>query len=248
MQQINLYLPEFRPNREPLRAIHMAWGLLAFFIFLIGVSVYTTIQEKELQQRLEIEQKKQQTMQQQLQILSAQKPAEPSLELDAQILKFQKELQRRQQILAMISNQDLGNDKGFSAQLNALAGASLNTVSIESFSLQNGGTYAELAGKTRSADQIPLYLQRLRSDPSFTNVGFGVLKVERDSNGSGLLTFSLARFNEKDADENNTYKDSESFRNQKVNELLSLTRYRAAPSAQTPASPGQAQPVNGETK
>ena len=238
MQQINLYLPEFRPNREPLRAIHMVWALLGFLVLLISFSIYTTFQEKELQARLEKERKLQQTMQLQLQTLSAQRPAQASSELDAQIELFQKELQRRQQILAMISNQDLGNDKGFSTQLNALANASLNTISIESFSLQQGGTYAELTGKTRSADQIPLYVQRLRSDPAFTNVGFGVLKVERDKNANGLLKFSLARFNEKtDTEEtSDEFGSSEEYRNQKVNELLSLTRYRRAPEPKAPAS------------
>jgi len=93
----------------------------------------------------------------------------------------------------MISSQDLGNDKGFSAQLNALAQASLNTISVKSFSLQRGGKYAELTGLTRSADQIPLYLQRLRKDPSFTDVGFGVLSIERDTEQGGLLKFSLAK-------------------------------------------------------
>lgn len=251
MQQINLYLPEFRPNREPLRAIHMAWGLLAFFVLLIGVSIYTSFQEKDLQQRLEKERKLQQTMQLQLQTLSAQRPAQASADLDAQITLFQNELQRRQQILAMISSNDLGNDKGFSAQLIAMAQASLTTISIESFSLQQGGTYAELTGKTRSADQIPLYLQRLRNDPVFAHVGFGVLNVGRDKNTNGLLKFSLARFNEEtssdgDSDSDATA-DSEKYRNEKVNELLSLTRYKQAPPAKTPESSSDVTNSNSST-
>ena len=193
MQQINLYLPEFRPNREPLRAIHMAWAGLALLVLLVAYSFYSSHQHSLLQQQLEAEQKTQATLQTQLQALTIQKPAQASDELDAKIIQLQKNVQRHQQILNMISHQDLGNDKGFSAQLNALGAASLNTISVESFSLQRGGKYAELSGLTRSADQIPLYMQRLRKDASFSDVGFGVLNVARDPEKSGFLKFSLAK-------------------------------------------------------
>lgn len=192
-QQINLYLPEFRPNREPLRAVHIAWGGLALLVLLLAFSFYSHHQQEMLSTQLTQEQTALQTMQGQLQILSAKKPAQASAELDAKIAQLQKNLQRHLQILSMISHQDLGNDKGFSSQLSALGQASLNTVSIETFSLQRGGKYAELSGVTRAADQIPLYVQRLRRDVSFADVGFGVLNIERDKEQSGLLKFSLAK-------------------------------------------------------
>lgn len=193
MQQINLYLPEFRPNREPLRAIHMLWCGLALLILLLAFSFYSHNQQKRLSEQLAQEQASLQTMQSQLQLLSAKKPAQASAELDVKIAQLQKSLQRHLQILSMISHQDLGNDKGFSSQLSALGQASLQTVSVESFSLQRGGKYAELSGVTRAADQIPLYVQRLRRDASFAEVGFGVLNIERDKEQSGVLKFSLAK-------------------------------------------------------
>ena len=228
MQQINLYLPEFRPNREMLRAIHMVWGALIFMVLLLVVSIYTSYQNTELLQQLAQVQKSQDALQKQLQVITLQKPALAAVELDTQIQQLQKDLQRRQQILAMISHQDLGNDKGFSAQLNALAKASLNTISLETFSLQKGGTYAELSGKTRSADQIPLYVQKLRSDPSFANVGFGVLNIQRDES-SGLLQFSLAKA--VDEKEKSGYQPTENEQNQKVNELFKLSGYRQIEAA-----------------
>jgi hypothetical protein len=193
MQQINLYLPEFRPNREPLRAIHMAWIGVGFLVLLLCFSAYSNYQYGVLQQQLEVEQKNQLGLQSQLQLLSTQKPVQASAALDVKISQLQKSVQRHQQVLTMISNQDLGNDKGFSVQLNALSQAALNTISVETFSLQRGGRYAELTGLTRSADQIPLYLQRLRRDASFSEVGFGVLNIERDAEQTGLLKFSLAK-------------------------------------------------------
>lgn len=204
MQQINLYLSEFRPNREPLRAIHMAWAGLALLVLLLAFSFYSNRQYTLLQQQLVQEQNAMQTMQAQLQVLSVKKPIQSSAELDVKITQLQKNLQRHLQILSMISHQDLGNDKGFSSQLNALGQASLSTISVESFSLQRGGKYAELSGLTRGADQIPLYLQRLRRDSSFTDVGFGVLNIARDAQQSGLLKFSLAKAKDDKSSNNST--------------------------------------------
>jgi hypothetical protein len=198
MQQINLYLPEFRPNRDPLRAIHMWWLGLVFLVLLICFSFYSNHKHKLLLQQLEVEQKSQEAIQAQLSLLGAKKPAQSSADIDVKILQLQKSVERHQKILTMISHQDLGNDKGFSAQLVAMGQASLPTISVESFSLQRGGRYAELSGITRHADQIPLYLQRLRTDSSFSQVGFGVLNVERDKEESGLLRFSLAKAKSED--------------------------------------------------
>lgn len=199
MQQINLYLPEFRPNREPLRAVHMLWAALALIVVLVLFSFYSNRQHKLLEEQLAQEKVTQQNMLTQLQMISASKPAQNSAELDIKIAELQKNLQRHVQILNMISHQDLGNDKGFSAQVSALGKASLNTISLATFSLQRGGKYAELSGLTRGADQIPLYMQRLRKEPAFADVGFGVLNIERDEQ-SGLLEFNLAKAtNEKES-------------------------------------------------
>jgi hypothetical protein len=192
MQQVNLYLPELRPNREPLRAIHMLWGCVGLMVLLLLFTVFSVFQNRRLEAKLVESQAATKTILQQVDLLAKNKPAQSSADLDARLEQLQTSMQRHMQILAMIQHQDLGNDKGFSAQLNALAEASLSSVSLESFSLQKGGSYAELSGKTSSADQIPLYLQRLRNDPSFEKVAFGVLNVSREEGGNALQ-FSLTR-------------------------------------------------------
>jgi Tfp pilus assembly protein PilN len=191
MQQINLYLREFQPSREPLRAIHMAWGALIFLVLLVIWTVFDSHNIKQSEQKLAQEQLELQSLQAQTQALESQRPAQGSLELDGKIADLQKNILRHKKILSMISHQELGNDKGFSMQLKAMGDAALNTLSINSFSLQRGGRYVELAGVARSADQIPLYLQKLRASPSFKDVSFGVLRVERDSQQSGIVNFSL---------------------------------------------------------
>jgi hypothetical protein len=194
MQQINLYHLEFRPSRVILRSQHMLWLSLVFLGILLTYSFFTQYQLSVVEQQVLGEQRAQAELKVQLQRLSDHKPPlEASQQLEGQIVQLQKRLQHHQQILNMIAHQDLGNDLGFSAQVNALGQAALDTIALESFSLWRAGKYAELSGQTRSADQVPLYLQRLREDPSFSQVGFGVLKLAPDPQASGLLKFSLAQ-------------------------------------------------------
>lgn len=193
MQQINFYLPEFRPSREPLRAIHMLWVLSIMLLVLIAITALTYYQYQELEHEFAKVDDMQKKMQTQLQTAMTVRPPISGPDLEQKIQRLQEELQRRNELESIITTQNLGNDKGFSAQLAALAKSSLQSISIETFSLQKGGSYAELTGKARSADQIPLYLQKLRSDPSFANVGFGVMSVARSEAASGVLQFSLAK-------------------------------------------------------
>lgn len=193
MQQINLYLPEFQPNREPLRSMQMLWGLGLFIVLLLVVSLFSANanHERELalvDSRAQLEQLKIQIVQ-----LEQQHPNVNLADLDAQILQISSELERREQILSIIVNKNLGNSTGFSGYLQALGRQSLDTVSLSAFSLAFGGTYVELLGRTQSADQIPLYIQRLRTEPVFAQSAFGVLNVEPVKNMPGVFDFSLAK-------------------------------------------------------
>ncbi|HTF98472.1 MAG TPA: MSHA biogenesis protein MshI [Cellvibrio sp.] len=192
MQQINLYLPEFQPNREPLRSIHMLWGAAAFIVILVVMSLVsaqqnrTRIEEVALS-RVQLDQLKAQVAQ-----LEAQRPKSNLAELDAESLKLKQELVRREQIFNVIANKDLGNNSGFSSYLQALGRQSLDTLSLEAFSLTAGGNYVELAGKSNSVDQVPLYIQRLRTEVAFTQSAFGVLNAEPQKE-AGVFEFSVTK-------------------------------------------------------
>lgn len=193
MQQVNLYLPEFQPNREPLRSIQMLWGLGLFILLLAGVSILSGNANRDRALALEHSRIELQQLQEKVAQLEQQRPRNNLAELDTQIMQLTQELDRRGQIFNIIANKDLGNNTGFSSHLHALGRQSLDTVSLSVFSLQQGGNYAEFAGKTRAADQIPLYIQRLRSEPAFTQAAFGVLNIQPVEDNQGLFDFSLAK-------------------------------------------------------
>lgn len=192
MQQINLYLPEFQPNREPLRSIHMLWGAGAFIIILVIVSVLSARQNRTLAEEVALSRVQLDQLKNQVAQLEAQRPKSNLAELDAESFKLKQELSRREQIFNVIANKDLGNNTGFSAHLQALGRQSLDSLSLQAFSLIAGGNYVELAGQADSVDQIPLYIQRLRNEAVFTQSAFGVLNAEPQKE-NGVFGFSVTK-------------------------------------------------------
>jgi hypothetical protein len=192
MQQINLYLPEFQPNREPLRAVQMLWGMLVLVVLLAIASMVSSNSNKTLSARIETQRTQLEQLKRQLDEINKGQPQANLAALDAEILGLMNDLVRRERLVGIVSSTNLGNSSGFSGQLRAMARQSLETISLEAFSLSRGGNYAELMGNTLASDQVPLYVQRLRTEASFSKVAFGVLHIVPSEQQAGLLEFSLA--------------------------------------------------------
>lgn len=194
MQQVNLYLPEFHPRRVWLSLNQMIAAIAVVLVLIIGLSLWSAAYTDSLQARLTEERAQLETLQQQVQRLMAELPARRGATVEEQVARLRQEIQRREQILRLMSQQNLGNAEGFSGQLLSLSRHAMDDLALGEFSLQSGGQYVELAGRVRKPEQVPLYLQQLRQDESFASVSFGVLEVARepDDRGPGLI-FSLQR-------------------------------------------------------
>ncbi|MDQ2075219.1 MSHA biogenesis protein MshI [Marinimicrobium sp. ABcell2] len=193
MQQINLYLPEFRPNRKPVRAVHMGWALLAAAVLLVLISLWSSYRTGGLANQVAQEEQKLNELQGQVATLQQQQPRLRGPGLETEVERLQQEIRRRERIKALIAQQNMGNAEGFSGQLQGLARQSMEDLALEWFSLQQGGGYVELGGRVRTADLVPLYLQRLRQEDSFAGARFGVLDMGRDESTAPGLEFNLTR-------------------------------------------------------
>ena len=193
MQQINLYLPEFQPRREPLQALH----ILARGRRCIGADdIANTLRQLAKQRhrgKLAAQQSELQQLETQAQALRAARPKSQKLKYDRELDRLTKEVSRRERIERLIADQNLGNASGFSAQLEAMARQHITDLSLERFDLKRGGSYVELSGWTRNAETVPLYLQRLRDESSFESVGFGVLSIERKEERRDALHFRIGQ-------------------------------------------------------
>ncbi len=193
MQQINFYLPEFQPNREPFRSSQLAIGLLILILLLAGVTINSYLSNKKLEQELAGQTDQLQGLRNQLQQFATMSPKVNLIQLDNQIVQYKTSIARKQQLLQVIAYQSLGNNKGFSAELETMARQSSDDISLTTFSLNNGGTYLEMIGQATRADKLPAYIQALKSDAAFNDVSFGVVAITPAKHQLGIYSFVVAQ-------------------------------------------------------
>lgn len=203
MQQINLYLPEFRPRRNPLNLAQVL-GILAIGVLLVAlVSIWGAQANAKFERELQAERERLAELTEEVEALRAQASRNNRVSMEERRARLRADVTRRERILQLIERQNLGNADGFSKQLEALARQSREGLALAGFSLKQGGNYVEMRGRVASAQRLPEYLQRLRQESSFAQVGFGVIDLARESDGRGPgLEFSLLRA-EKDRDNEN---------------------------------------------
>ena len=193
MQQINLYQAEFQPSTEPLLARQVSLlAVVSLFVFLL-MTLLGSRDNNALQAEFEANKAKLSALDNRLHALRAQVPREDKVAMEKRTAELTAQIERRRLLNGLMNEQNLGNALGFSAQFEALARQSLATLALDQFSLEEGGRYAELSGWTRAADQLPLYLQNLREEDSFSETRFGVMVIEREGQRADALRFQLGR-------------------------------------------------------
>ncbi len=192
MQQVNLYLPEFRPKFNPLGGKSFALVWLIFLVVLGTVQWSLSVERERLASEFASSE-------------AAAKTA--ALELDRQkkipkgidkasaedaVNLVQAAIRNREYAQAVIQSKNLGNDKGFSPALTALASLSSQDVTLSEFVLTDGGRQVALQGLAKKGAAVPDYLHRLQGNSSFSDSDFGVLQIEKSSL-PGRVTFSYGK-------------------------------------------------------
>lgn len=193
LQKINLYTDAFRPKREPLMAQQLLVIAGVFVVVLILCSLWSWQQGLSLSGQVVAAQKELADIEQRVIVLRNRQQQSLGPKFEREINQLQQQLIKRQQIHSLIQSQNLGNAKGFSAQLNDMAKESISSLSLQAFALHHGGAYFEMSGWAKNADAVPRYLQNLRTAESFERVRLGVLSVERLKARSNALYFTVSK-------------------------------------------------------
>lgn len=178
MQQINLYLPEFRPKKDLLsaeRAVVLLGVLFAVLLMLyIGRAVDMAKAEKVA---LELETQQKEQKQKIDELKKAPKPSkDPSLEQE--VARLRDAIRNRENVAEVISGRSLGNDAGFSRHLIALGRHKVDGVSLQGFSVRGGGAFLRLEGVSQKPELVPLYVSQLQGDENFRSTKFGYLSMQ----------------------------------------------------------------------
>lgn len=197
-QQINLFLPEFRVQKDPLTAARMGQILGGLVAVLVLVSAYDFFTQWQLENRLEGLQAtlaEETTKTDELDELLARRSENTAL--TARLEQAEARLESSRQIRSFLSQTALGNVEGFSEYFKDLSRASMEGLSISEFSFSEGGNVVQLQGQVVDSAMVPRYvsnieagqspLRRMRFSPSISkaSVTDPVFSFQLTSNSNG---------------------------------------------------------------
>lgn len=191
MQQVNLYLPELRPRREWLSAEFAVLACVGFIALLLIAQLVTTYRANSLDEQITGQEARVATLEAQVARLKQASTAAGTPSLDETIAQLETAIANRQKVGRILAGQNVGNARGFHANLQALAQQSQDDLALERFTFSRGGGYVEMRGQARSATAVPLYLQRLKQSAAFGQARFGLLSVTSENSSGSVVEFAL---------------------------------------------------------
>lgn len=187
MQQINLYLPEFRPQVDLLSASRAAIFIAALLVLILGLHLYRANQLSAANAAVVELEQQQKTLKEQADALKKSPKPVKDADLERQVEELRQAIGNREGVAKMIANRSLGNDTGFSRHLLALGQHKVEGVSLEEFTLQSGGAFLHLAGVSQKPELVPLYISQLQEDDSFNRTKFGYLSLRNQGTAVRFL-------------------------------------------------------------
>ncbi len=192
-QQINLYLPEFRPETNAFQSMFIVQAAGILLVALMLIYVFARQGVAGIDQELEIVARQEVVALERLQsvgplitsITGEQSWAE-------QLDDAARMLAERQAALNLIQGTRLGDTDGFSRHLRALARQDLDGIWLTHIVLSATGDQTRLEGRAIRAELIPLYVQDLTSEPAFAAQRFHRFEIDNPpDDGESALVFSM---------------------------------------------------------
>lgn len=180
-QQINLYQPIFRKQRQIFSAVTMlqmagvvAAGLLA--VYLYGLWQVAGLEAEVVQ--LEGREKAFVT---QLSSLDPNLTANRRAEVEQELKQLNATLLAQQRLIEVLREKPLGSTDGFSRYLTALGRHNMRELWLTQFTIDGGSGAIELTGRSLDPKLVPKYLQELGREEALVGQRFDGLQIERDT-------------------------------------------------------------------
>ena len=195
-QQINLYQPIFRKQRQIFSATTLAQVLGIVAAALLLLYGYGLLQVRGLEGEVVQLEGREQALITQLARIDPTQNQHRRTEVEEELKKLNAALLTQQRLIDVLREQPLGSQTGFSGYLAALGRERTPELWLTQFAI-NGSTGAlELAGRSTRPELVPEYLQRLGREQALTGQRFDALRdrarhgerrsrVSRDEPGGG---------------------------------------------------------------
>lgn len=192
MQQINLYLDEFKPKQLYFSAAFTGTSVVVFIVFLCVMQWLMASSIESIEQDVIALENQKVATTQQVEKLKGTPLGGSATQLDEEIALLESEVSSREKLREIIEYQNLGNAEGFATVMAALSRQSIDIIALERIRVSAAGNMVELAGKTRLAKAVPVYIQALQTEPVLSNAKFGLLYMDWPKNtAQDVMAFSL---------------------------------------------------------
>jgi hypothetical protein len=179
-QQINLYQPIFRKQRQVFSATTMAQALAIVIVALLAIYVYGALQVADLEVEVVQLEGREKALTTQLARIDPRLNQNRREEVEAELRRLNATLLDQQRLVEVLRDDPLGSTEGFSPYLAALGRQRTPELWLTEFAINGGSGAIELAGRSTRPDLVPEYLQRLGREAVLVGQQFDRLEIERD--------------------------------------------------------------------
>ncbi|MBU1190975.1 MAG: PilN domain-containing protein [Gammaproteobacteria bacterium] len=188
-QQINLFQPVFRRETKVFSARTLAQILALALVLMVGGVAMLQLQLTRHSDTRSLLDNQHRALETQLQVLEAQADAGELAALEARTQNLEDRLADGAIELTEIQGLMLERSQGFAPVFEALARHPLSGLWLTGLHLQ--GNDIELRGIALDPELVPQYLALLAEDPELSKWTLAVVQIERDSEVTGQLRFTL---------------------------------------------------------
>jgi hypothetical protein len=177
-QQINLYEERLRPSTSLVTGRNLGLATLAVSSVIAVQAVFVGIEANKKIEAAAAVNKQLQAEQETLSALTqraAQRQISP--ELISELDNAKAMLAGRSEVIAVLDAGKLGNSSGFSVFMSGFARQASVDLWLTGFEVADGGDEIEIRGRLLDPAKLPLYVQRLGSEPIFRGRSFAALEM-----------------------------------------------------------------------
>jgi len=191
MQNINLYVPELRPDKKFLTAKSLAYSMLACLVLMLSISYFASTDVDKYRVFVQALENKKQAETQSVEQIKENIPKVSVDNIDREITELRSKITYLSRVHELIGKQKLGNELGYSARIADLSTLSDSSFAISSFRFSDGSRKVELRGETLSPEGVTTYVDSLQKQASFEGAKFGPFTLSQTSTKRTTHTFSF---------------------------------------------------------
>ena len=189
MQQVNLYLAEYRPRREWLSLEYCAAGLMLFLFAMIAMNVFRYYELGSIKQHVTVLEQREAALKAEVKGIKQTASASNKNALQTEVEQIRAVVENRNAIKEIMSGNSMGNRTGFSSLMFTLGDKQVDDLVVDHFKFSQGGVYVALEGVAKRSESVPLYVHQLQKTLEFNAAKFGFLTI---TESAGLARFRLS--------------------------------------------------------